>query len=72
MASEMSQKERMIAGRLYYAIKDPELIAGRNACRALCTEYNATQGMPGFSYVALILGELTSSLQPQLLDDIYS
>lgn len=40
----MSQKERMCASRLYYAIKDPELVADRNACRLLCSKYNATEG----------------------------
>lgn len=49
MESKMSQKERMCTGRLYYAIKDPELAADRNACRLLCAEYNATEGQPELS-----------------------
>ena len=40
----MSQKERMIAGRYYYAIKDQQLIEDRQACRRLCAEFNATEG----------------------------
>ena len=39
-----SQKARMLAGRLYYAVKDPTLEADRNTARALCDEYNATRG----------------------------
>ena len=40
----MSQKERMLAGRYYYAVKDPQLIEERQACRRLCAEFNATEG----------------------------
>lgn len=43
---ELSQKERMLAGRFYYAVRDPQLLADRNACRLLCAEFNATQGSP--------------------------
>lgn len=41
-----SQKERMCTGRLYYALRDPELLEDRNKMRKLCGELNATPG-PG-------------------------
>lgn len=47
--SRSSEKELMMAGRLYYAVRDPQLLADRNACRLLCAEYNATEGRPRWS-----------------------
>ena len=41
---DATQKQRMLAGRYYLAVKDQQLIDERNACRALCTEYNRTEG----------------------------
>jgi hypothetical protein len=39
----MSNKEKMIAGRLYIA-SDPQLAAERTAARKLNAEFNATSG----------------------------
>ena len=43
-----SQKERMLAGRLYWSIKDPELGKEWGQCQKLVAAYNATTGwLPG-------------------------
>jgi len=41
----LSEKERMLAGRYYYAVRDPQLLEERKACQALCAQYNATEGI---------------------------
>jgi len=41
---EVSEKDRMLAGRYYYAVRDPQLLRERQECQALCAEYNATKG----------------------------
>lgn len=40
-----SQKERMLAGRLYYALHDPELLEDRRKAQRFCAELNATSGI---------------------------
>jgi hypothetical protein len=42
---KMSEKDRMLAGRYYYAVRDPQLLKERKACQALCAQYNATEGV---------------------------
>ena len=41
---EMSEKDRMLAGRYYYAVRDPQLLRERQESQALCAQYNATKG----------------------------
>ena len=36
----MSEKDKMLAGELYLADSDKELIAERSKCKNLCREYN--------------------------------
>ena len=43
----MSNKEKMVAGRLYFA-SDPELVADRTAARKLVAEFNATTGRQAY------------------------
>ena len=43
----MSNKEKMVAGRLYIA-SDPELVADRTAARKLVAEFNATTGRQAY------------------------
>ena len=38
---QMTEKEKMLRGELYYADNDPELIRMRSAAKDLCYEYNA-------------------------------
>lgn len=40
----MSEKDRMLAGRYYYAVRDPQLLRERQESQALCAQYNATKG----------------------------
>ncbi len=37
----MTEKEKMLAGMIYDANYDPQLIAERNACKELCRTYNS-------------------------------
>ena len=43
----MSNKDKMVAGRLYIA-SDPELVADRTAARKLVAEFNATTGRQAY------------------------
>lgn len=36
----MTEKEKMLAGQLYLADKDPELLRERTACKELCYDFN--------------------------------
>ena len=51
-----TQKQRMLAGRLYWSIKDPELVKEHTHCGKLIAHFNATKGDPG-----TIVQDLTSS-----------
>ena len=44
MTSKETEKCKMLAGRLYYAVEDETLAEERNTARTLCDEYNATRG----------------------------
>lgn len=41
-----TQKQRMLAGRLYWAVKDPELGREWEACQKLLRAFNAMSGKP--------------------------
>ena len=41
-----TQKQRMLAGRLYWSIKDPELGREWGDCQKLINAYNASSGAP--------------------------
>lgn len=42
-----TQKERMLAGRLYFSIKDKQLASEWNHCQKLLRQYNSCEGMRG-------------------------
>ena len=80
VSAAMSNKEKMVAGRLYIA-SDPELVADRTAARKLVAEFNATTGRQAYlregaarHCIIGLLVKMTGTLRviPAYVSSIYS